>query len=893
MPDTKNAKPGRRSTRLLEKTSSGGQQSLLNMFLKKPAVELPTLTSDQQEEDTIEIVDVTEEVTKGNATEAVKKPEKRMKAVPQIAPQPMRIASKTNDRPVFSIFQKRMQPVAAPLFPSQNELTQPTPIDIIHVSDDESNTESKAQNEVVPAVSSLAAGSPNGTTRGDPIVIDASPETKLVALKPHTNSKPMFPIFTRPKPIPSLNIRQESPFRHLGFPKPTFPSNESQHVRGAQTIFTSASMPFSHRQPLSIEKPSSTSDDMSTSLHGVLGYSKIDNSQSHLSNATPSLSLNLDKYLDDMPKAHRAFPAISRILKQKKLGLSPPFTPSHDTWADKWRPKRADEVLGNEVSSLYLKDWLVALRLQIDSGATTSDTKLPQEANRKRKAGNLKKRTVVRHVKKRRTAYAEEFIIDDGLSDTTGVDDIVDDDIAFCQQMQEQSQSSTATSPATTDIPSSPISSPPQIDIEEEDMDDLVSPFSSLPTQFGSVLYNTILISGPSGCGKTASVYACANELGWDVFEVYPGIGERNGSELNKLIGDVGKNHLVRSTNRYASPEVSNVRRTVQKNPRRVLSDDEDSTQVVWPAATQSPTPPVEVQVKQSLILVEEVDILYQSDSGFWSALINIIGNSRRPVVLTCNDSSLVPISDLPLQAVLQFVPSPSNIATSYLQALCYAEGHPFERDFLTRLFEGDDRYQQSSLCGEEDFAHCHSDLRHSLQQLQYLSEASASLLGDIDLARQFHYLNLFSETISCIDYQLADSVARETIHELVEAGTRSPNDELGYNILRYDVGETVPITPVSVFYHRESDFAEERLRRLLNTHTPALRVEPLALHSSIGNAGSDYGEQCCTVARLRSVDSIYGRCGQHIPAVSVYRVTGGGTADEEQSEDSAVHQLG
>lgn len=59
-------------------------------------------------------------------------------------------------------------------------------------------------------------------------------------------------------------------------------------------------------------------------------------------------------------------------------------------------------------------------------------------------------------------------------------------------------------------------------------------------------LTNTIVIVGPHGSGKTSSVYACAQELGFEVFEVYPGIGRRNGASVDGLIGEVGRNHIVR-----------------------------------------------------------------------------------------------------------------------------------------------------------------------------------------------------------------------------------------------------------------------------------------------------------------------------------------------------------
>lgn len=41
--------------------------------------------------------------------------------------------------------------------------------------------------------------------------------------------------------------------------------------------------------------------------------------------------------------------------------------------------------------------------------------------------------------------------------------------------------------------------------------------------------------------------------------------------------------------------------------------------------------------VQQSLILFEEVDILFKDDVNFWPTVIDFVANSRRPVILTCN----------------------------------------------------------------------------------------------------------------------------------------------------------------------------------------------------------------------------------------------------------------
>jgi hypothetical protein len=50
-------------------------------------------------------------------------------------------------------------------------------------------------------------------------------------------------------------------------------------------------------------------------------------------------------------------------------------------------------------------------------------------------------------------------------------------------------------------------------------------------------------------------------------------------------------------------------------------------------------------------------------------------------------DISLVPVHDLPLQAILEFKPCPAEAAVSYLQKLCSAEGYFVESDDLSQLY--------------------------------------------------------------------------------------------------------------------------------------------------------------------------------------------------------------
>jgi DNA polymerase III delta prime subunit len=131
---------------------------------------------------------------------------------------------------------------------------------------------------------------------------------------------------------------------------------------------------------------------------------------------------------------------------------------------------------------------------------------------------------------------------------------------------------------------------------------------------------------------------------------------------------------------------------------------------------------------KQSLILLEEVDILFEEDKTFWSAVISLAQKSKRPIVMTCNgkakyylypahiaglyflvtlyfiyfkDISLVPYEVLALQATLYFELPTIEATTQYLQLVCMAEGYlvdPSELYYLCYTFGQDLRKLLNSL---------------------------------------------------------------------------------------------------------------------------------------------------------------------------------------------------
>ncbi|EJD35035.1 P-loop containing nucleoside triphosphate hydrolase protein, partial [Auricularia subglabra TFB-10046 SS5] len=214
-------------------------------------------------------------------------------------------------------------------------------------------------------------------------------------------------------------------------------------------------------------------------------------------------------------------------------------------------------------------------------------------------------------------------------------------------------------------------------------------------------LSNVIVLTGPPGVGKSAAAHACAMELDWSVFEIYPGIGKRSGKSIVSLVGDAARNHhLGRAKARDDTPPgdagLATEPAPLDGSPPESLSHD---------AAVRT--------VRQSLFLFDEVDILFREDANFWPTLARLVAESRRPVILTCNDISLVPLEDLPIQAILEFEPCEPELACSYLQHLAQLNGLHLDCGVARAIYARSSRGPARQDCSR-------GDLRQAINILQF-----------------------------------------------------------------------------------------------------------------------------------------------------------------------------
>ncbi|KAI5310408.1 hypothetical protein KEM55_007451, partial [Ascosphaera atra] len=342
-------------------------------------------------------------------------------------------------------------------------------------------------------------------------------------------------------------------------------------------------------------------------------------------------------------------------------------------WASKYAPRSQYEFLQGEKNASILVDWLnklVVSRVQKD----TAKVKKPAASS-----GDSQKAEKARKKKKRKER--DSFIVSDDESEGVEEDVLVPVD-GTDESDSDLAVSATAASTKTV-LRKNPHRTPPK---------------------------NAMLITGPTGCGKTACVYAVAQELGFEVFELNAG-SRRSAKDILERVGDMTQNHLVQLEKQLdkerqqsegneedAAPADTRNQSTMASffkasAPKKPVQKPKDETQQ-QEQDTSTKNSNGQKQ-KQSLILLDDADILFEEDRQFWSGVMTLLEHSKRPVIITAIDESVVPIDDLPLEGIVRMEPVQSDLAVDYLLTVAAREGHLLQHkdmDFLYTSLKNDFR---------------------------------------------------------------------------------------------------------------------------------------------------------------------------------------------------------
>ncbi|KAH3864432.1 hypothetical protein DPMN_027450 [Dreissena polymorpha] len=239
-------------------------------------------------------------------------------------------------------------------------------------------------------------------------------------------------------------------------------------------------------------------------------------------------------------------------------------------------------------------------------------------------------------------------------------------------------------------------------------------------------LCNTMLMSGPHGCGKTSSVYALALEQGFKVHEVNAS-SCRSGKQILSQLQEATQSHQVSSqgshtprkhtalgtcsqegkvqpaskmptafTNLFkkggASQHPSDPPPAQDSKKRKRKKSGKDSSpstrQAKGPEGLKSRAQHLALEDTSSqsaatrslnlssttLILFDEVDVVFEEDRGFLSAIQTFMSNTKVPIILTTADPAFSTALEGRFELVTLKRPPVCSIA-SYMQTLCTVEG--------------------------------------------------------------------------------------------------------------------------------------------------------------------------------------------------------------------------
>ena len=363
-------------------------------------------------------------------------------------------------------------------------------------------------------------------------------------------------------------------------------------------------------------------------------------------------------------------PAIHHVFKEIATSLTAfdRYECETQDWAHKYAPACADQVLqaGREV--FILRDWLRALTVN-SVGFQLGDTS-------KVKGSSVSSRKATTKRKRRKAEELDGFVLTSG-----------DEANEMCLITDSEDNH-----PASSTLKKS-----------------VVRGRCTANPGSGERVMNAVVISGPHGCGKTAAVHAVARELGFEVFEINAG-SRRSGRDILDKVGDMTRNHLVKHAHSDQDADVNEEAENTDLLNEKLKQDLDSGRQGTMnsffkskgapkkspskkklksqkPVSKQEP-PRKHQSQKQSLILLEEVDVLFDEDKTFWATTLELLVQCKRPVIMTCTNESLIPLEDMILHAILRFTHPPEQLATDYLILVACNEGHLLSRDAVIQLYK-------------------------------------------------------------------------------------------------------------------------------------------------------------------------------------------------------------
>ncbi|KAL1494989.1 hypothetical protein ABEB36_010485 [Hypothenemus hampei] len=198
----------------------------------------------------------------------------------------------------------------------------------------------------------------------------------------------------------------------------------------------------------------------------------------------------------------------------------------------------------------------------------------------------------------------------------------------------------------------------------------------------------TMVLYGPCGCGKTSAVYAIANELNFNVIELNASI-KRTGKKLLQELQEATQSHQVRKK------EMNTFFSTISRKAKIANTEENSDAR------------------KMCILLIEDIDLIFEQDEGFLTSLSQLTNTSKRPIILTTTDITPVHVQKFINQhQCIAFHPLSARCLSVWLQIICLVE--------------------QGMLIEKDDIGHFlnynRGDIRKTLLEIQFWSQSGGQI---------------------------------------------------------------------------------------------------------------------------------------------------------------------
>jgi len=251
-------------------------------------------------------------------------------------------------------------------------------------------------------------------------------------------------------------------------------------------------------------------------------------------------------------------------------------------------------------------------------------------------------------------------------------------------------------------------------------------------------LESCLLVYGPTGCGKTAMIYAIAEELNYNVFEI--NCSSRRNSKYIHQIKEATLSHTVLRGSANNSPFKINPKKSKQPavdlKQKNLFSFFQKKSSLSATTAVQQPTTnedsissqeDLKLTInKDTLILFDDVDIIFEEDSGFWQALSSLIENTKRPVILTATNSIDNIRQEIKRALFVPMIYPTLSSLQLHLSDIVFKECYHIDRNEIDKTKKRDHDYNKSPLIDrhvkqiELISRDSHCDIRSCVNRLQF-----------------------------------------------------------------------------------------------------------------------------------------------------------------------------